>query len=614
MKKQWLAGLLILVAFCCSFAAVQAEESDSSAKWDLTEYYKDDAAFDEAAKSFETEALPAFEKMISEFNGISSLLPILQKEDELNHMIDRLYNYPESKISLNAVDAAAINQKNTAFNLQQKFTIDDTTLTNKLLAQDDAFWKEALESEALAPYRRNLSLTKEKAAHTLSDSEENLLLPAVQAQTNINQTYSVLLYTDLPIGSVTDPDGKEVEASYTNYMSAMENSDRDYRKNFFESYLKSYKNMRNTFASNLNTYMTLSEGLAQAHHYDSLLDQVMSENELTPEIYQALIEGGEKITPLVERKNQIRQKALGLDQYYDYDSRVPLGKSESPKFTYQEAQNIVKKSLSVLGQDYVDDLDRAFQNKWIDAYPADNKDTGAFSGMCVELHPWVLMNFTDDFYSLDTMAHELGHAIHQYRSYQKQESYFAKNPTSLVSEVASITNEMLLFRYLNDHAKNDEEKLFYVTQELSTLNSTFFGQIEFADFELQAHEKITSGSALTADDLDQIYSNILHIYSPGITSSEGSEGYWAAVPHFYYNYYVYSYAMDNAIACYVADKISAGDETMLKAYKDFLAAGNSDTSVELFKSLGVDVTKPDYINALSERYTYLLDEEEKLLQ
>ncbi len=609
-----LLSILLLLLFCCSFINVLAEDTHLFTKWDLTEYFKDSAAFENEIRRVDTEALPAFEKLIGEFKDDASLLKTLQAGDSLEFAIDRLNNYAYAKKSLNAADTEAIVQKNSAYGLSQKYSIDATILTNRLLAQDDQFWKNALADESLAAYRYELRKIKEDAAHILSENDEKLLLPADQALTNINQTFDVLIYSEMPIGTVKDPDGKDIKTSYSNYVPAMQNPDREYRSRFYNSFASSYKGMRATYASNLNTFMTLSEGMAKVHHFNSLLDQQTHENDLTPEIYRALITGGRNITSLIGRKNQICQKALGYDQLYIYDTRAPIGASRAPSFSFEEARTLVEQSLSVLGQDYAADLDQAFTKKWIDAYPADNKDTGAYSGLSVDLHPWVLLNFMGNYESVSTLAHELGHAIHQYRSDKNQATCFSREPTSLVSEVASTTNELLLSRYMIDHAVNGEEKLYYVQQELSLLESTFFRQIQFADFEMQAHEKIEAGEALTADSLDQIYEEVLGIYSPNLARLDVTSGYWAAVPHFYYDYYVYSYAMDIAIACHVADKISKGDSEMVRNYRAFLEAGNKAASVDLFNSIGVDVTRPDYIHAFADRYSSLLDLEEELLR
>ena len=593
--------------------AVTRQTADDADKWDLTEYFADDAAFDAELKTLKNVELAKYKKMAEGVKDADTLLAFKQYSDAVSERLRHLSCYAQQKGDLNAADATATTQDNAVTLLWQDFSLVDTALTNRLLAMDEAFWTAVEKDERLEPYRRELTKMREAAAYTLSEAEETLLMPAQQATSNIMRTFDMLSYGSIQWPTVTGPDGNEVTANYTNYLKAMAHPDRAYRKAFYEAYAGTYGQYRDTFASNLNAFIALSEQSATQHHYESTLDEAMQTNDLTVEIYDALMEAGRNSTDVLKREGELRKAVMGIDELYIYDSRMPLGNAKAPTFTYAEAQQLIKSALAPLGQEYVDTLDLAFTSRWIDAYPDANKATGAYSGMGVDIHPWVLTNFTGDYYSMTTLAHELGHALHQYRSDATQKSAYGKNPTSLVTEVASTFNEQLLSRFMIEHAKSDEEKLYYVQQELETLRNTFFGQLSFADFERQFHKLAENGEALTADALDALYTENNSIYSPAYSPVEATASYWAGVPHFYYNYYVYSYAMAISVSCVAADAIAGGDADMLERYLTFLSAGDSADSVELFRALGVDVTKPNYTKPLMERYSELLDLEEELL-
>lgn len=594
-------------------APQEAHAADASETWDLTEYFADDDAFQAELRQLKETELPAYEKMAETVQDADGLLEWKQSGDALNRRIARLIYYAMQKGDLNAADSSARTQKNAATLLEQDFSLVNTALTNRLLAMDDAFWTAVFADERLSPYWRELVKMRENAAHTLTDAEEALLMPAYQAQNNMEATFSMLSYGSLPWLTVAAPDGSAVKANYTNYLSAMSNPDRAYRKAYLEAFVGTYGQYRDTFASNLNAYITLSEQLAVLHHYDSVLDSVTKENGITTEIYDALLEAGRNGADVLLREAELRKAVMQLNELYNYDSRVPLGSAEAPTYSYVEAQALIRAALAPLGQDYADVLDQAFSGRWIDVYPGENKDTGAYSGMSVDIHPWVLLNYAGDYSSVSTLAHELGHAVHQYRSYEAQQSYYAQAPTALVTEVASTFNEQLLSRYLIEHAESDAEKLYYVQQALETLRSTFFSQIAFADFERQFHAIVENGDALTADALDALYQENNRVYAPGYTYPEVCASYWASIPHFYYNYYVFSYAMAISVSCAAADAVYEGDAAMLEHYLSFLSAGNSADAAELFLRLGVDVTKTDYTKPLLARYAALLDLEEQLL-
>ena len=636
-RLPWIAGLLSIVLFvACApdkgkeaaapspTSAGQANASQSISPalppvmeeentWDLTEYFADDTAFDEELQKIREVELPQYKEQALAVKDADSLLSIQQYSDVLSRRLSHLQCYAAQKSSLNAGDSTAQSQQNAVTLLAQDFSLIDTNLTNRLIGMGDAFWKPVFADERLKPYWRQLTKMREDAAYTLSDTEERLLLPAYQAQANIQNTFSMLNYANISFPTIQDPSGAEVVANYTNFSSAMANPSREYRKTFYEALTGTYGTYRDTFASNLNAYITLSEQLSRLHHYQSVLDAATQENGINAEIYDALIQAGKNGTEVLIREGNIRKKALGLDVLYSYDTRAPLGCAAAPSFSYEEAQVLIKSALSPLGQDYGDALEKAFSGRWIDVYPKDGKDTGAYSGMAVDIHPWLLLNYTGDYSSVSTLAHELGHAMHQYKSLSAQTSVYEQSPTSLVSEVASTCNEQLLSRYLIAHASSDEEKLYYVQQELNMLRNTFFSQISYGDFERRIHKLVEDGQTLTADTLDTLYLENLKTYSPAVTITDTTASYWAAVPHFYYNYYVYSYAMAISVSCVVSDAIAGGDEAMLQKYLAFLSAGNTTDAVDLFEGLGVDVTKPNYTEPLIRRYAQLLDMEEALL-
>ncbi len=581
--------------------------------WDLTEYYTDDQAFQAAVEHLGTIEIPNWRDSVQAIDGPDALLAALQSFDAIYDNLDRTYNYAQSKADLDATDATATAQVNSVVNLNIELGVAQSTLENKALALGSDFWNDAILAEGFAPYRYKLAKLREDAAHVLSDDKEELLVPSYRAESDIMSTFDKLSYSSMEFPEVDGPNGKKVVANYTNYLVALTDTDRAYRKRFLEAYAGAYDSFRDTFASNLGAAVNLAEQLAKIHGYTSLLDQKTHEARTSIAIYDALLEGARENVGVVAREAELRKAALGVETLYSFDSRVPIGHATAPHFDYPQTCELVKSALGVLGEDYVDTLDQAFSNRWIDVFPAAHKDTGANAGRAVGIHPWVLTNFTGDYNSVSTLAHELGHAVHQYRSYAAQTSAFNRDPTSVTSEVASTANELLLSRYMIAHAGDEHERLYYVQQELGLLNATFFGQMLFADFEKRAHAVAEGGGALTADVLDDIYAQSYRTFRPGFTALETDDSHWASVPHFYYGYYVYVYSMDVSVACNVVERLEARDAKTLACYDRFLAAGDSADTAELFRGIGVDVTDPAYIRPLMRRYSELLDLEEELL-
>jgi oligoendopeptidase F len=304
---------------------------------------------------------------------------------------------------------------------------------------------------------------------------------------------------------------------------------------------------------------------------------------------------------------------MGVDQIYSSDMNYPLVKEMEVSIPYEEAQTLIIDALAPLGEEYGNNLRRAFDERWIDVYPADGKDGGAFSNGLYGVHPYVLLNYTDDYNSVSTLAHELGHAMHQYESAQNQKSDFTSEPTSFTSEVASTTNELLLADYMIKNAKSDQEKLYYLFSELTTLNATFFRQSMYSEFEDAMYNIVEDGGSLNADSLEALWIQMLQKYNgPDCALTEASGYGWSRIPHFYYNFYVYQYATSVAAACNISERIENGDEGAVRDYLEFLKSGDSGDGPALIGISGVDITSPALADALVARYNSLIDQIQEL--
>jgi len=582
-------------------------------RWNLSEIFATDGDFNTEAAALDTEIFPAFRARMQTVDSPESLAVLFGGLDAITRRVNHIQSYASQKADLDARDPAAAAQRVRAQNIFVDYSLIQSSLRSFLLSKDRSFWDALLSAPALIPWRRTLGLIQQRAGHCLSDGDEALLAPSNEALNNIQNVFTTLSYSEMPWRTVQDPDGREVMANYANYSHAMHSPDRAYRETYYRTFLGTVSSYAGTFAQNLSSYAILSEQLARQHRYASLLDSQMQQSELDPSVYECLIEGARANSGILRREFDIRRRALGFDRLYTWDKVAPIGKTAAPSYSYEDAQRAIEGALSVLGTDYVSTLKKAFSEGWIDLCPAPAKATGAYSGGAIDIHPWILSNFTGDYGSVSTLAHELGHAVHQARSYAAQKSEASRDVQPLSTEVCSIANEILLADWLIGQAASPGQKLFFVQQELNLLRNTFFSQVFYADFEREYHRFSEKNEALTARALSSLYLKISAIYYPGYEQAEPEASFWALIPHFYYNYYLYSYAVDVCAACSVAGRIAAGDRALLASYQRFLSAGSSQSSIELFRTLGIDLTGPGYIRALTDRFAALLDIEESLI-
>ncbi|MDD6274377.1 MAG: oligoendopeptidase F family protein, partial [Clostridiaceae bacterium] len=327
-------------------------------------------------------------------------------------------------------------------------------------------------------------------------------------------------------------------------------------------------------------------------------------------VYDSLVEAIHNGLPTMRRYLDLRRRVLGLEELHLYDLYAPMVEDIDFKMPYEDAQVLVKKALAPLGEEYAALLDKAFQGKWIDVYENHGKTTGAFSCGVYGVHPYVLLNYTDTLDDAFTLAHELGHAMHSYKSSETQD-YVNHDYQILVAEVASTVNEVLLTKYLLSVETDSRRRAYILNHFLEGFRTTVFRQTLFAEFERRAHEMYESGTPLTAQSLSAEYHALNDLYYAGAVNDETMDIEWARIPHFYNAFYVYQYATGFCSAVAIANGIlTTGDASR---YLRFLTTGGSDYPLEELKIAGVDLTKPDTVESALKVFSETLDEMEKVL-
>jgi len=213
-----------------------------------------------------------------------------------------------------------------------------------------------------------------------------------------------------------------------------------------------------------------------------------------------------------------------------------------------------------------------------------------------------------------TLAHEYGHALHSHLAMQAQ-PYSGYRYTTVLAEIASTCNEALLSDYLIANAKDPQEKAYLLMSKLEDIRQTIFRQTMFSEFERQVHGFVEAGTPVTATLLEQTYGDLIRkYYGPSFTVDPNDGLEWAYIPHFYYKYYVYSYATGLSCGIAIADRVRTLGQPAVDAYLRMLEGGCSAPPLALLAGAGVDLTRPDAIAAAMRTFAKTLDEVEKLLR
>ncbi|PIS03245.1 MAG: oligoendopeptidase F, partial [Chlamydiae bacterium CG10_big_fil_rev_8_21_14_0_10_42_34] len=376
-----------------------------------------------------------------------------------------------------------------------------------------------------------------------------------------------------------------------------------------------FKNLHQGYEAHANTICELIQGQVQSHlfvararKFKSCLEAALFPHQIDRAVYENLIASVRKRLPLMHEYIALRKKMLNLPEIHMYDLYVPLMDEAQSNMDYNEARQAVIASVAPMGPKYQAELKKGLlDDRWVDAFENVRKRSGAYSSGCYDSMPYILMNYHGTLNDVLTLAHEAGHSMHSLLSRQNQPYIYSQYPI-FVAEVASTFNEQLLLNHLKSKAKSDRDQAFLVNYQIEGIRGTILRQTLFAEFELQLHKWAEEGVPFTPALLKKYYTQLNRdYYGPDIVLDPELEIEWARIPHFYYNFYVYQYATGLSAALALFQKAMV-DEKAKENYIGFLSSGGSKYPIDLLVGAGVDMRKPDAVNAALDYFEKLLQE------
>ena len=589
------------------------DEIDIKYTWDLTLIYKTDKEF-----------LKDYEKVSKEINDItkyqgilvksaSNLLGYLKLSNELERKLYKLYYYANLKNDQDTTNTKYQAMLGKVKNLLTKFEELDAYAQPELMSIDYSIIEKYYEEEKeLKEYEFVLSNLFRFKKHILSKEVEEVLSSLSNSLNNSSETYELLTDSDMKFGKILDENNEEVELTESNYSVFLHSKDRRVRKEVFNKILTTYGEYKNTisstFAGNVDTLTTL----AKLKKYDSSLEAALFSDNVDKEVYNNLIKTVKDNLNVLYKYFKLKKDFLKLDEFHLYDQYVDLVEENTKQYTFLEAKDLVIEALSVLGEDYIKNLNKAFDERWIDVYNNKGKRGGAYSSGFYDTKPYVLLNYEGTINDVSTLAHELGHSMHTYYSCLNN-PYQYSSYKIFVAEVASTVNELLLnFHLLNKGSK--EDKKYILSNLMNLFKATIYRQTMFAEFERDMHNLKEQGGVLTNEVLcDNYYKLNLDYFGPDVVVDDEIKYEWERIPHFYYNFYVYKYAIGLSCACYIVDNILNKKDNALENYLKFLSSGGSDYPINELKIAGIDVTKKDVIESAIKMFDNFIEQFKELM-
>ncbi len=588
-------------------------EIEEKYKWDLTPIYKDVDSwyedYDLASKEI---------KKVLEFKGnivknAKNLLDYIEFSMNLERKLYKLYYYAHLNFDSDTTNDEYQKMNGKIENLLAEYNRLDSFANPEMMKIDYSQVKEFYKEEPrLEEYEFLLEQLYRYKDHILNTEAESIISSFANINSTPEQVFEALTDSDLRFGKVKNDKGEEIELTESNYSSFIESTNRDVRKEAFEMLLKTYSNYKNTIANTFAGNVEVLTTMAKLKKYSSSLEASLFDDNISTEVYNNLIDTVSNNLNVLYKYFDLKKEVLGLDEFHLYDQYNSLVPDCSKNYTFEEAKELVLKALAVLGEDYVANLNKAFGERWIDVYNNKGKRTGAYSSGFYDTNPYVLLNFNGKFGDVSTLAHELGHSMHTYYSCHNN-PYQYSSYKIFVAEVASTVNELLLKYYILNHTDDVNEKKYIINEMMNNFKSTIYRQTMFAEFERDMHALKEKGEILTSQLLsDKYYELNKKYFGPDVVVDDVIRYEWERIPHFYYDFYVYKYAIGLSCACYIADGILNDKPNALENYKKFLSLGGSDYPANELKIAGIDVTKSEVVESAIKMFDNLIKQFKEL--
>ena len=582
-------------------------------KWKLTDVFPDDEAWEAEYQAVDKEYSSFdFATFKGKLHNKADLLACFAFTDKLSRRIEKLYIYAQMRhdedLRISKYTSASARMGELVSRLFAQLSYVDPELTTL----DDSVLQSFIDDPDFAAYEYKLRKIAASKAHVLSEAEEKLLTLGGNVMRDFQSVFSMLNNANLNLPKAM-LGGQEVQMSHGLYGVALHTGNAEERKEWFEKYygafIKLIDAISQTYASNVKKdvfYKTVRK-------YDSCMAMAMDGEDVNPIVYENLIEAIHGALPIMHDYISTRKQVLGFEEQHMYDIYVPLVDNAEVKLPFAEAYQLVIEGLAPLGEGYQNLLRRGLADGWIDVCENEGKRSGAYSTGVYDTHPYVLLNYQETTNDIFTVAHEMGHAIHTYKSNETQ-PYAKADYTIFLAEIASTVNEVLLLKHLYKKSEDKNLKKYLLNYYMDMIRATMFRQTQFAEFEQIAHAKAEAGEALTKESLNEVYYQLnKDYYGDGIIHDEQIAYEWARIPHFYNSFYVYKYATGIISAISIVKRILTEGESAVNDYFTFLSSGGCQDPVSILKKAGVDLTTKAPFEAAMQEFADTLNEFKSLI-
>lgn len=599
-------------------AIIDRKDVEKDLTWDLSAIFKTEREYEASLEKMvvlSKEIEKEFKGKLKDTKTINKCLDKLREVEEIAVLV---FTFASLSLSVDQTDTKNQERQMKLSNIASSFSSRLSFIESEIIQASEEVIEKAMEEESKnRGYLKEIMRQKEYA---LSPDVEKSLASLSNVLDAPYDIYEKAKLADMDFGSFS-VNGKEYPLSFVNFEGEWEYSDdTEIRREAFKAFSKKIREYQHTIGGAYNAQVQKEKIISDLRGFDSVIDSLLFPQKVDRKLYDRQIDLiMEHLAPHMRRYAKLLQRLHGIENMTFADLKIDVDPDFEPDISVEESKEYIKGALSVLGEDYAEVLDRAYDERWIDFVQNKGKSTGAFCSSPYGAHPFILISWTHKMREVFVLAHELGHAGHFYLA-QKEQNIFDTDPSMYFIEAPSTMNEMLMANYLMKSTDDKRMKRWVLSSMISrTYYHNFVTHLLEAHYQREVYRMVDRGEGLHADNLNKLKRNTLEkFWGDAIEINEGAELTWMRQPHYYMGLYPYTYSAGLTIATQVSKRVISGDEKALEDWKKVLKAGGTKTPVELAKMAGVDISTDtplldtiEHIGSIIETIITLTEEVEK---
>lgn len=579
--------------------------------WDLKDLFINDEAFYETLNQVLKSSKEFNSKYKNQLTNIENVERALKDYEDILVQLDRLYNYPELRVSVDTSNEEAQKVNAKLNTMSGKIAGLLSFVDSEILALSEETLNELQENTNYPHFIKRLH---DRKPYQLSTEVEQVLATLTPTLRSPFELYGTTKSLDIDFESF-EHNGVTYPLDYATFENEYEDHpDAEFRRKSFKTFSDAIRKYQNTTAATYNMQVQQEKIEADLRGYDSVIDYLLQEQEVTRDMFDRQIDViMSDLAPVMQKYAKLIQRVHGLDKMRFEDLKISIDPSYEPDISIETSKEYIYGALNVLGDDYLNMLETAYNNRWIDFAQNKGKETGAYCASPYFTHSYVFISWTGKMAETFVLAHELGHAGH-FELAQDHQNLLESEASMYFVEAPSTMNEMLMANYLFNSSNDPKFKRWVIGSILSrTYYHNMVTHLLEAAYQRKVYQLVDEGESLTAPILNKIMLDVYETFFGNVVEmTDGVELTWMRQPHYYMGLYSYTYSAGLTIGTVVSQKIKNEGQPAVDNWLNTLKAGGSMSPVELAQTAGVDITTEAPLKATIKYISELVDELERL--